>query len=128
MERKIAVCIIKNSKGELLLQKKTMDYQICPGGWCLFGGEIESEDLNKEIKRELQEELGIKLKPKFIFKKELSFNNINEIAYVFLAEINNISKISLKEGAGFALFEKKELKNLNINPDIKIILNEYFKK
>ncbi len=128
MVKESVVCIIKNDKGELLLQKKTMDYKPAPGQWCLFGGEAESKDFDKEIKRELKEELGIKIKPKFIFTKKIKARNKNIIFYVFLEKINDLSKIKLGEGAGFALFDKKELKNLNIAPEIKMVLKEYFKK
>jgi len=132
MEKETVVCIIKNRKGEVLLQKKTFDYKTAPGKWCLWGGEAESKNLNKEMRRELKEELGMRLKPKFMFKKRINARENEKkekaIFYVFLDKIDNLSKIKLNEGAGFAFFDKKELKNLNIASEIKIILNEYFKK
>lgn len=39
--RDVAECILINKKGEILLQKKTLDYQYGAGKWTLFGGEIE---------------------------------------------------------------------------------------
>jgi len=128
MEKEVVVCIIRNSKGEVLLQKKTENYKPEPGKWCLFGGQAESKNINKEIERELKEELGIKLKPKFIFTKKITIKKEKIIFYVFLDRINDLSKIRLGEGAGFALFDKKELKKLDIAYDVRLILREYFKK
>ncbi|HTY43960.1 MAG TPA: NUDIX domain-containing protein [Patescibacteria group bacterium] len=127
MTREVVGCIIENDKKELLLQKKTLDYPYYGGGgWCLFGGRVESKDFEKEIERELEEEIGIKLKVKLIFNHELFFNNEKQIFHIFLAKLNDISKIHLGEGAGFAFFDKSELDNLNTNPDVKEILNIYY--
>jgi len=128
MEEKIVICIIENNKKELLLQKKTWDYPFYPGMWCFSGGKAESEDLNKEIKRELKEEIGIKLKPKFLFNQKIILANHRLIFYVFFAKLNDISKVKIGEGAGIAFFGKEELKNLNFNPINKKILNRYFKE
>jgi len=128
MGKEVVVCIIKNNKKELLFQKKTMDYALYPGLWSLFGGNIKSGNLDKEMERELREEIGIKLKPKFIFRKKITTKKENIIVSVFLAELNDISKIKIGEGAGFAFFDRKELKKLNLTPEAKLILKEYFKK
>ena len=127
MEKQIAVCIIENSKKELLLQKKTMDYPLYPGAWCFVGGEAESEDFHKEMLREIKEELGIKLDIKFIFTEKISNKNNKYTFYVFLSRLNDLSKIKIGEGAGIAFFEKKELNTLKIHPETKKILNKYFK-
>ena len=110
------------------MQKKTADYPEYPKDWCLFGGHAESENLNKEIERELNEELGIKLKPRFIFSKIIDKSKEKEKFHIFSSELDDISKIRLGEGAGFAFFTLKELNKLNINLDTKLILKEYFKK
>jgi ADP-ribose pyrophosphatase YjhB (NUDIX family) len=128
MEKQIVVCIIKNKKRELLLQKKTLDYPPYPGAWSVIGGEAESENLHKEMEREIKEEIGIKLKPKFIFKEKATLKRGKSIFYVFSAKLNEISRIKIGEGAGVAFFSKKELKKLNINPESKKILNIYLNK
>jgi 8-oxo-dGTP pyrophosphatase MutT (NUDIX family) len=128
MERKIVVCIIENDKKEILLQKKTLDYKPYPGGWCLFGGEAESEDINKEMNRELEEEIGIKPPIKLIFNHKIIINKEEKIIYIFSAKLNNISTVKIGEGAGVAFFGKKELKNLDIHPEDREILNKYLKE
>lgn len=128
MERIIVVCIIENNKKELLLQKKTMDYPIYPGLWCFFGGQAESENLHKEIERELKEEIGIKPKVKFMFSEKIVSKNGKSIFYVFSTKISDLSKIKIGEGAGIAFFAKKELNTIKMHPETKKILTKYFKE
>ena len=127
--RKATACIIKNNKEEVLLQKKTLDYPVYPGGWTFFGGQVESnESVNNAITRELKEEIGIKISPKFLFSSNYPLNNKPNEVHVFLASLNDLSKISLKEGAGFGFFSKEELKDIKLTPDAKVILNKFFKE
>ena len=101
---KSVVCIIENDKKELLLQKKTMAYKKWPGVWTFFGGIVEKKESVKDaIIRELKEEIGITMKVKFLFNFQFD-SNVN----VFYGKLNDVSKISLGEGAGFAFFDKKE--------------------
>ena len=125
MSRDVAECIILNSKGEVLLQKKTLDYPLHPGMWGLFGGMIEeNENPKAAIVREIYEETGITIKPKFYASRDYSLGN----SKIFKARIDDISKISLKEGAGFALVDKSELKDINMNSFDLEILIDFFKK
>ena len=128
MEKILVACIIENDKGELLLQKKTLDYPTYPGKWCLFGGEAESEDLYKEMKRELEEEIGIEIPIKLIFNQEVILEKRKLPHHIFSAKLNDISKIKIGEGAGIAFFGREELKDLNIPRQLKDILNKYFKE
>jgi 8-oxo-dGTP pyrophosphatase MutT (NUDIX family) len=108
----VVMGIIINNKGELLLQKKTMDYKGFPGMWSLFGGEAESNDIEKEMERELEEEIGMELPIKFLF----NFVHDGYTFHIFLSKFNDIDKISIGEGAGVAFFEKKEIEKLKIIP------------
>ena len=128
MEKTLVVSIIENSKKEVLLQKKTMDYPIYPGAWCFVGGEAESEDFHKEMLREMKEELGIKLDIKFIFTEKILDKRYKYTFYVFLAKLNDLSKIKIGEGAGIAFLEKKELNTIKMHPETKKILTKYFKR
>jgi len=123
--KQIVVCIPKNEKGEFLLQKKTRDYHRGNGEWALFGGEAESEDLEKEMLRELKEETGIELGVKLLFNINI-FVKGNKKFHVFSAQLDDASKISLQEGAGFAFFAKEELKDLKLFPEIEEILTKFF--
>ncbi|MDO8467882.1 MAG: NUDIX hydrolase [Nanoarchaeota archaeon] len=122
-QKQIVGCIITNDKGEFLLQKKTLNHPLFPGLWSLFGGEAESDDFVKEIKRELIEEIGFSLPVKFCF--DVNWNN--QVDHIFRAKLNDLSKISIREGAGVSFFAKKELKNLKFIPGTKKAL-EVFNK
>ncbi|OQA68491.1 MAG: hypothetical protein BWY36_00396 [Candidatus Diapherotrites archaeon ADurb.Bin253] len=128
MEKTIVVTIIENNKKELLLQKKSLDYPVYPGVWCFVGGEAESEDFHKEMLREIKEELGIKMNVKFMFTEKTISKRGKSTFYVFLGKLNDLSKIKIKEGVGIALFGKKELNQLRIDPETKKILIKYFKE
>lgn len=130
----VVLCIIYNSKGEILLQKKTLDYKINPGKWSLFGGAAESDDFKKETDREVMEELGVKLSLKFEFN--FDYEDIQQVEssptlkkfHVFTAKIDDLSKLSIGEGAGIAFFGKDELKEIKLTPSCDYILKLFFKK
>ena len=55
---------IRNSKGELLLLKRSEDSNTNPGKWDLPGGKIEREEILEEaVVREVWEETGIEIVP-----------------------------------------------------------------
>lgn len=127
----IVVCIPRNKKGEVLLQKKTMDYPHGNGLWAFFGGQAESEDLEKEMKRELKEEIGVEPNVKLLFNMNIFMKAGKERTgcekfHVFTAELDDASKISLNEGAGFAFFAKEELENLNLVSEGREVLTKFF--
>lgn len=124
MKNKSVVCIIENDKRDLLLQKKTTTYMKCPGVWTFFGGIVDSgESIRKALIRELKEEIGIRLKVKFLFK----FDFDSEV-YVFQGKLNDTSKISLGEGCGFAFFDRREFNKITRgNKFIKEIMKRYDK-
>jgi len=131
IERNVSVAMIFNKKGEILLQKKSLDYMFCLGGpWCFFGGGIKnSETPEKTIKREIKKELGISLN-KYELIKTQAYNVENRFkgkAYFFKAEFKGkISDIILTEGAGFAFFDLSEIDSIKIEPTNKKFLREYF--
>lgn len=58
---KVVHVLVFNDKGELLLQKRSMNKDVAPGKWdTSVGGHISAaEDLIEGAKREMEEELGI---------------------------------------------------------------------
>ncbi|MFZ1971177.1 MAG: NUDIX domain-containing protein [Candidatus Nanoarchaeia archaeon] len=122
--RDSVVCIIRNDKGEILLQKKTLDYARAPGKWSLFGGAAESDNFEKEMNRELKEEIGINMKLKFNF----DFFSKEGKLYVFSSNLNDISKLSIGEGAGIAFFGEEELKDIKLLPECEKAIKMFLKK
>ena len=58
---KVVHILVFSSKGELLLQKRSMDKDVAPGMWdTSVGGHVSSgETLDEAVSREMEEELGI---------------------------------------------------------------------
>jgi len=130
--RDVAECIILDLKNRILLQKKTFDYPNCPPGyWCFFGGEIkQDENPEQAIRREISEEIGIKLEQiKLIKIREYRLENGKfGKAYTFVSRLNLLPReIILKEGAGFAFFEEKEIENISIAESNLELIKDFFK-
>jgi 8-oxo-dGTP diphosphatase len=128
----IVAAIILNEKGEVLLQKKDLDYHWFPGYWGFFGGEIKSGEIPRDaLKRELFEELRCKAN-NLEFLKKYSYRDSCQKGvregkmYIYVCKLKeNISNLSLNEGVGFAFFSKNEnLPKPMINHNHKV-LKEY---
>lgn len=130
--RDVVEAVIVNEKNEVLLQKKTLDYPICPGGyWCFFGGIIEpGENPKNSLIRELKEELGLDFNEniiEFMKSREYEIAGYKVKAYNFIVKFEGkLSDIKATEGGGFAFFDKSELKDLKLIPNNIEILEEYF--
>lgn len=127
-KKKVVLAIIRNKKGEVLLQKKTFDYNWFPGKWSLFGGSVEKgESFEEAMRRELFEELGLNFnKIKFLGTDYFSLNGVDFEGKIFSCDFKrDIKEISLGEGAGFAFFDKKELDSANISEVNLKILKKY---
>jgi len=131
INRDVVEIVIFNNKGEVLLQKKTLDYPALPGGyWSFFGGEVENgEPPMERIKKEIEEEIGVTVENIEEwgiedYKLDVGFFGKR---YIFKGKFNgNLSEIRLGEGGGFALFEEEELENIKIHEDILKTLKEFF--
>ena len=131
MNRDVVEAILVTKDNKVLLQKKTVDYPICPGGyWTFFGGEVEkSEHPIIALNRELKEEIDFKPKNfnQFAIKDyEIAGRVGKRFIYTVLFD-GDLKDISLTEGAGFAFFEESELEDLKLVPLIKDTIKEYFK-
>ncbi len=134
-ENNAAVGIIRNPSGLYLLQKKDGGYQWNPKQWVFFGGQIEKgENSQQAFVREIWEEVGLTLE-EVKFLKEYPYRELSKrnpqlqrhgLLYVFSARYSNpTSDIRLNEGAGFALFEREEIADLDMPPHNKDILLEF---
>ncbi len=130
-ERNVVSAIIINNKNEVLLQKKSLDYLFSDEGfWCLFGGKIEEKESKEEaLKRELYEEINIAFDKFELFQGyDYDCNNFSGKMYAFLLKFEEeLSKINLNEGAGFAFFSFDELNHLNLEEYSKKAIEDYFK-
>ena len=130
------VSIFIFSKNQLLLQLRDKKEEIVyPGCWGLISGSLNcNENPFTGIRREVQEEISItNLKNLNFVDTFLSCGNENIIYYVFKININNPSKIILKEGVEYSFFSKSEfLKGYKFSRKLKktcyVVNNTIMKK
>jgi len=78
--------LVFNSKGELLLQKRSMNKDVAPGKWdTSVGGHINpGESLLDAVRREMNEELGITMcQPGFLYSYIHSNSYETELVYTY---------------------------------------------
>ena len=93
--------------------------------WLLPGGRVEMlEDTKKAILREIEEELGIKVKTESFF--DIKSSTYHELAFNYLLQLPKDSKLLQKEGefAGiegekyrYMWIDKEDLSNISFKPD-----------
>lgn len=135
IERGCAVSIILDEKNRILLQKKDSGYHFGPNRWSLFGGMIEEgEDAKKTIIREIKEEIGLEITEydihflkDYVYEGILGKKSVKIDHKIFILKFDgNLKKIRLGEGVGFALFEKQEMKDLNLVEPTKNMLEMFY--
>jgi len=118
--------ILINPEGQVLLQQRDDNPAIrYPGHWSLFGGTIEGrESAVDAVAREVKEEINFDLRNFGLFR-EFVQNNKQEFA--FAGELNaRLDELTLSEGQGMNFFFPSQLKELQIRPDDKETLEQYF--
>ena len=129
MKIDIANLLIINERGEVLLQKKDSTH-IWPNVWCFFGGKIEENETPTEaIEREILEETGIEIKDYELLEIKDYYESESGRegeTHIFRYNMNSKDIINIRcgEGAGFAFFEKSEIRNLYLPEWTKIFLEK----
>ena len=121
-----AGCIIYKGNKVLLTKRNVSPFK---NYWCLPGGHIEYyEPLTKAVKREVKEEIGLNIKPKFFTISEEIIKNLNwhAVVIVFTSKFYGKLKIDKNEVSDIKFFSKKEIKNLKLAFKHKEILNKFF--
>lgn len=129
--RGAGVILISNNM-TVLLQYRNKNNRWNQDSWSEFGGQIEEGETPEEAaKRELKEELGIKLvNLKFFKKYRLQREKGIYEQFVFTAlldySLKNLKK-QQKEGGDLAFFSYEEMKNIKMADYTKEILEDFFK-
>lgn len=129
--RRVALFVLRDKNGRVLLQHRSKTAKRIPGYWAFFGGGIEKNETPEEaLKREAEEELGIKLKD-FKFFRRYEFQEAEGLyeKFVFVAPLDNSLeelKKQQKEGQNLGLFSFEELTDLKITDNDMIILKDLF--
>lgn len=113
---------------KVLLQKKD-DHPVHGNKWSMFGGHVEKgESPQDAIRREVREELGIRIMGFMILGKPMTFMFGNTQFHVFTLPFEApLSGISLGEGGGFALFCEAELADLHLIEEDREIIKYFFR-
>ncbi len=103
--------LIVNSKGQMLLQKRSMTKDLYKGYWIdATAGHVDSgESYESTARRELKEELGISTKLETLFDCKKYTGNDNEIIRVFLGKHSGPFKINKEEVDLVKFFEPKTI-------------------
>jgi len=129
-----------NKKGELLLQKRAKSKYHSPGLWSntCCSHPRPGQNLKKEAKRRLKEEMGIEcnLKKVFSFYYKVKVGDLieHEFDHVFLGKFEGNPKPNLKEAEDWKWINPEELKrDIKKNPQkytewLKIILDRLLKE
>lgn len=130
--RSVAVFILIDNAGKILLQHKAKDSKVLPDQWAFFGGGIDEGEAPEEaVAREAKEELGLDLRNlKFLGRYVAPFEGGLYEQFVFVGGLTyQLEKLRLQqtEGQGIGLFSLAELKQMQINQRIMKILDDVFK-
>lgn len=105
--------LVFNSKGELFLQKRSMDKDIQPGKWdTSVGGHVDlGETFDQAVKRELREELGIKVAVEHIYDYWMYSEVETEYVRTYLCTYDGDIKIDAKEISEGRFWTKTEIES-----------------
>jgi 8-oxo-dGTP diphosphatase len=118
--------ILINPLGQVLLQQRDDNPAIrYPGHWSLFGGTMEDDESPTDaVVREVREEINFELRNFGLFR-EFVQNNKREFA--FAGELSaRLDELKLGEGQAMNFFYPARLKELQIRPDDRDTLEQYF--
>lgn len=117
--------VIFNSKGQVLLQKRSIDEEVFPGLWGIPGGKVEAGDLSLEdaLKREVKEEVGVKIDHPVLVKENIKAGEAHGIAYlVFKTNCTSGKASALEDTDEIRWEELANIDNYNLTPMTKDII------
>jgi 8-oxo-dGTP diphosphatase len=122
--RNVAVVILYDNDGRILLQHRTKDAPTFPDHWAFFGGGIEGDETAEEaVKREAIEELAYQLAAPRLFGIRRLFHQGNEYAvHVFVEEYDG-GKLILGEGQAMGWFLPDQTNDLLMNDHDRLVVD-----
>ncbi len=122
--RNVAILLLEND-GKILLQKRSMNAKRFAGKWGLFGGGIEEgETPELGLRREISEELNLKLKyVRQIHALDYTLDRTSEkgTIFTFYAQYNS-EKLDLNEGDEMRWVSFNEALIYDLSPDYRKVL------
>lgn len=118
--------LLLNSNNELLMLLRDDIPNIpFPDMWDIPGGKVEPGEIPEEtVKREMMEEMGLKLENISFFKR---YETSNLIDNVFWQRIDlNPDEIDLKEGQQIAYFTRDQLSGMILAFNYNLVVEEFY--
>jgi 8-oxo-dGTP diphosphatase len=114
--RSVAVLILYDGDGRILLQHRTVDAPTFPDYWAFFGGGLEvGETPEQAVEREIIEELAYKLRfPRRFISRQILHEGTDYTIHVFLDRYDG-SPLVLGEGQGMGWFLPEQTTILKMN-------------
>jgi 8-oxo-dGTP diphosphatase len=122
--RHVAVLILYDGQGRILLQHRTCDAPSFPGHWGLFGGGIEpGETPEQAVKREILEELSYQLRSvRRITGRQFVHGGVEYTTHVFVERYDG-SPLLLGEGQGMKWLSLEQMADIEmIDHDREVVL------
>jgi len=118
----VAVTGVISKEEKFLIVKRSKKEIAYPGMWTVPGGKIEApDDCFATLKREIKEEVGIKIKKRVVFLKDYEFTRPDDyhvIGITFACRYKS-GKVKLsRDFTDFAWVTIKEAQNYNIIPGV----------
>lgn len=129
MKRPKITCagLIKRGKEILLTKRNISPYK---NYWCLPGGHIEwGENAKEAIKREIEEEVGLKFSPCFLgyFDEIIKDKNWHAVVLVFEGKYKGKVSFDKKEVKEVGWFGAEEIKKLKLAFKNKEIIKKFLR-
>jgi 8-oxo-dGTP pyrophosphatase MutT (NUDIX family) len=121
--------ILLNKEDKILLQLRENSPDIeYPDHWVLFGGGIEEGERPEDaLKRELLEEIELKL-DRFRFLGNYHYK-CQRKQHIFFSRYDlDVNKVKLHEGSGLRYFSKDELDEIRLGFNMREVLRDFFTK
>ena len=114
--RDVAIIILYDSNGRMLLQFRDEGAPILAMHWACFGGGIdEGESPERAVFRETKEELDYSLsKPKLVLVEDYEIENQRGKHYVYTEECGDKTSLKLQEGGDWGWFKFSEMATLKM--------------
>lgn len=130
--KQVSDYILYDDNSRVLLMHRTSDAPTHPDYWGLFGGKIENgETPEMAVKREAQEELGIRLENVGLFKTYSQEDQYGkQIRHIFTGPLEyslEELRANQKEGQNLNLFSLDDLNNIKISKNDLVIVKDVIK-